>query len=50
MREVWDRHALCHVAFLPGGTSGHEAGEQEKAEVPSLKGTDVRPWPGSSVD
>lgn len=32
---------LCHVAFLPGGTSGCEAGEQEKAEVPPLKGTAV---------
>lgn len=28
---------LCHVAFLPGGTSGCEAGEQEKAEVPPLR-------------
>lgn len=32
---------LCHVAFLPGGTSGREAGKQEKAEVPPLKGTAV---------
>lgn len=27
----------CHVALLPGGTSGREAEGQEKAEVPPLK-------------
>lgn len=31
---------LCHMAVLPGGTSGR-AEEQEKAEVPPLKSTAV---------